>query len=156
MQAMLLCTLYKEFQVYSVQSIMKFHIWMFSKQVYIIHFNIKKKITFNIWFINESPAIFLLGVNFAWFKNQATNIFVWPANSNMFVSWSGALYVSEVQPTDASKRYFCLITLVGTDDAKLGKGNTLVRSNKGILLLLLEDTSKIDPRENKNISIVWW
>lgn len=43
MQAMLLCTLYKEFQVYSVQSIMKFHIWMFSIQVYIIHFNIKKK-----------------------------------------------------------------------------------------------------------------
>ncbi|XP_060571800.1 contactin-3-like [Ruditapes philippinarum] len=80
-------------------------------------------------------------VNYAWFKNQATNIFVWPGNDNMFVSWSGALYVSEVQPTDATKRYFCLITLVGMDDAKLGRGNTLVRSNKGILLLLLGDTT---------------
>jgi hypothetical protein len=86
--------------------------------------------------------VYFTGVNYAWFKNQATNIFVWPGNDNMFVSWSGALYVSEVQPTDATKRYFCLITLVGMDDAKLGRGNTLVRSNKGILLLLLGDTSE--------------
>lgn len=66
-----------------------------------------------------------------------------PGNGNMFVSWSGALYVSEVQPTDSPKRYYCLITLIGTDDAKLGRANTLVRSNKGILLLLLSDGSKL-------------
>ncbi|KAL4221661.1 Contactin 1 [Mactra antiquata] len=80
-------------------------------------------------------------VSFQWFKNAATNIFVWPGNSNMFVSYSGGLYVSEVQPTDGPKRYFCLITLMGTDDAKLGKANTLIRSNKGILLLLSSDSS---------------
>ncbi|XP_053378888.1 contactin-like isoform X2 [Mercenaria mercenaria] len=83
-------------------------------------------------------------VNYQWFKNAATNIFVQPGNGNMFVSYSGTLYVSEVQPTDSPKRYFCLITLVGTDDVKLGKANTLVRSNKGILLLLLDDTSSSD------------
>ena len=80
-------------------------------------------------------------MTYQWFKNAATNIFVQPGNDNMFVSFSGTLYVSEVQPTDSTKRYFCLITLVGTDDIKLGKANTLVRSNKGILLLLLDDTS---------------
>ena len=91
----------------------------------------------NVYFYSYFP-----GVTYSWFKNQNTDIFIWPGNPNMFVSWSGALYVSEVQPTDSNKRYFCLITLVGEDDAKLGRGNTLVRTNKGIRLLPLGDTSE--------------
>ncbi|XP_045161359.2 contactin-like isoform X2 [Mercenaria mercenaria] len=78
-------------------------------------------------------------VNYAWFKNRNLHIFIRLGNFNFFVSWTGALYVSEVQPTDVDKRYYCLITLVGTEDAKLGKANTLVRTNKGILMLSLGD-----------------
>lgn len=81
-------------------------------------------------------------MTYQWFKNAANNIFVQPGNENMFVSYSGVLYVSEVQPTDSPKRYYCLITLTATDDSKLGKANTLIRSNKGILLLLLPDSCK--------------
>lgn len=83
------------------------------------------------------------GVSYQWFKNAATNIFVFPGNPNMFVSYGGSLYVTEVQPTDGPKYYFCTVTLIGTDTARLAKANTLARSNLGILLLLSDDSSKL-------------
>lgn len=60
----------------------------------------------------------------------------------MFVSYSGSLYVTEVQPTDGPKNYFCVVTLLGTDTTKLAKANTLARTNMGILLLLSGDSSE--------------
>jgi len=83
------------------------------------------------------------GVSYQWFKNAASNIFVYPGNPNMFVSYSGSMYVTEVQPTDAPKHYFCVVTLIGTDTAKLAKANTLARSNLGILMLLSDQSSKL-------------
>ncbi|XP_052760902.1 contactin-like isoform X2 [Mya arenaria] len=80
-------------------------------------------------------------VNYEWFKNAATNIFVYEGHGNLFVSNDGSLYVSEVQPTDANKNYFCVVTLVQPDNARFAKSNSVSRTNMGIELLLSGDTN---------------
>jgi len=82
---------------------------------------------------------------------------VYAGNKNMFVSYDGSLYVSEVQPTDGPKNYFCVVTLIGTDTAALAKANPIGRSNRGILLLI-DDSSKytsdikVKPRQSLQAS----
>lgn len=83
-------------------------------------------------------------VTFMWFKNSATGIHVWEGALNLFVSNSGALYFSEVQPTDADKKYFCVVTLAATEGDTLGAGNLPSRASLGQWLRLADDSFATD------------
>lgn len=75
-----------------------------------------------------------------WFKNSAVGIHVWKGAANFFVSNSGTMYISEVQPTDAGKKYYCVVSLADTNDAKLGPGNVPSRSSLGQWIRLSDDS----------------
>ena len=80
---------------------------------------------------------------FTWFEDRADNLFIWPSHENLFVSHSGSLYMSEVQPTDRNKRYFCQVSLIASAGYKLAKANTESRTNRGFLLRLSDDSSEL-------------
>lgn len=70
-------------------------------------------------------------VVFHWFWNSAAEIHIWEGAYNFFVSYSGTLYISEVQPTDAERKYFCVVSLATSEDAKLGEGLVPSRTSLG-------------------------
>ncbi|KAL3862128.1 hypothetical protein ACJMK2_008118, partial [Sinanodonta woodiana] len=71
-------------------------------------------------------------VRYEWFK-FTTNSFVTPGHPYQFVSNSGYLYMSEVQPTD-SKKYYCLVTLAAPSGYRLVTYQPPSKTNPGIWL----------------------
>lgn len=79
-------------------------------------------------------------VRYEWHKAAPIYVFIWPANPNMFVSNSGLMYTSEVQPTDADKTYYCMVTLTHTATSRLSTSQPPSRESLGIFLGLTETT----------------
>ena len=85
--------------------------------------------------------MYFIAAAFSWFyRSIAEPIF--KENENMFVSSSGYLYFSEVQPTD-SRKYFCSVTLIATSEfetainqppSRISLGVDLIVTGTGIVL----------------------
>ncbi|XP_052212292.1 contactin-5-like [Dreissena polymorpha] len=80
-------------------------------------------------------------VVYSWFTESVNYVHFWEDYENFFVSQSGRLYISSVQPTEVNREYFCTVSLVGTENAELGEANMLVRTSMGHLLTLRPSAS---------------
>ncbi|KAH3788136.1 hypothetical protein DPMN_166267 [Dreissena polymorpha] len=63
----------------------------------------------------QSCTCFIVEVRYGWFKNHNTHNYIFPNHPVHFISQSGYLYFSEVQPTD-DRTYYCVVTLVAPHD----------------------------------------
>ncbi|XP_052821309.1 contactin-4-like [Mya arenaria] len=76
-----------------------------------------------------NPPSYSPMVTYSWFINAIGDIPVWDNMQNQFVSQTGKLFISSVQPTEVNRDYFCTVTLTGTDDAPLGNANMIARTS---------------------------
>ncbi|XP_052820357.1 contactin-5-like [Mya arenaria] len=83
-----------------------------------------------------SPA-----VRFGWFKNHNTHNYIFPGHPVHFISQSGYLYFSEVQPSD-DRTYYCVVTLVPPYDYNVD--TTLAPSRVGLGTKLILRPGKTD------------
>ncbi|KAL4221697.1 hypothetical protein ACF0H5_019952 [Mactra antiquata] len=79
-------------------------------------------------------------VTFWWFRGFIGDMHISEGSENFFVSDSGSLYISEVQPTDADQIYYCVVTLSTPDGSKFAEGNVPSRLSLGQWLFMSPDS----------------